>query len=283
MFTPSTKPYAALAIAVILAAALAGCKKAASEEHEEDQSLPKEPVAVRAVKAERANLRPSIDVVGSIVPISERTASVSPQVAGWMQKISVVEGEHVRAGQEILRLDPRMAESELAKATASVDEKTAITERLKHGARPEEIEMARHDAHKAQAAMEALRGEVAALKALRASNEVSAVQFQKTGALLQAAEAENASAAVKLKLLQAGTRPEEIAEAEARLAAAKTERAAAKLNLEWCTITSPLDGTITQLTARQGTYVDHTATLATVVDLTRVFMQIRVPMPTWLA
>ena len=54
--------------------------------------------------------------------------------------------------------------------------------------------------------MEALRGEVAAMKALRASNEVSAVQFQKTGALLQAAEAENASAAAKLKLLQAGTR-----------------------------------------------------------------------------
>jgi RND family efflux transporter MFP subunit len=277
MFTFSAKPMAVLVIATMFAGVLAGCKKAASEEHEEDQSLPKDPVAVRAVKAERSNLRPSIDVVGSIVAIPERTTSVSPQVAGWLQKLGVVEGDRVQAGQEVLHLDPRMAEAELAKATASVEEKAAVLERLKHGPRPEEIEIARHDAHKAQVAMEALRGEVAAMKALRASNEVSAVQFQKTGALLQAAEAENASAAAKLKLRQAGTRPEEIAEAEARLAAAKTERAAAKLNLEWCKITSPLDGTITQLTARQGMYVDHTATLATIVDLSQVFMQIRVP------
>jgi multidrug efflux pump subunit AcrA (membrane-fusion protein) len=276
MFTLFAKPWRALAVGVIVAGGLVGCRKA-YEEQEEGQSLPKEPVSVRAVKAERANLRPSIDVVGSIVAIPERTTSISPQIAGCIQAVRVVEGDHVRAGAEILHLDPRMAEAELAKAAASVSEKGAVLERLKHGPRPEEIEMTRHDAHKAQITMESLRGEVAALKALRASNEVSALQFQKTSALLQAAEAENASAAAKVKLLQAGTRPEEIAEAEARLAAAKTEQAAAKLNLELCTIVSPLDGTVTQLTARQGMYVDHTASLATVVDLSRVFMQIRVP------
>ena len=135
MFTFSAKPMAVLVIAAMFAGVLAGCKKAASEEHEEDQSLPKDPVAVRAVKAERSNLRPSIDVVGSIVAIPERTTSVSPQVAGWLQKLGVVEGDRVQAGQEVLHLDPRMAEAELAKASASVEEKAAVLERLKHGPR----------------------------------------------------------------------------------------------------------------------------------------------------
>ena len=50
-----------------------------------------------------------------------------------------------------------MAEADFAKAAASVDEQTAILERLRHGPRAEEIEVARHDVHKAQVAMEPLR------------------------------------------------------------------------------------------------------------------------------
>jgi RND family efflux transporter MFP subunit len=277
MFILPTRPLLALALGAIAAFTLAGCKKSTSEEHGEEDHLPRDPVPVRAFQARQSTLKPSIDVVGSLIAIPERTTSVSPQVAGWIQKIKVVEGDRVRAGEEILRLDPRMAEADLAKNIAAVKEKAAIVERLKHGPRSEEIEMARHDAHKAQIAIQALRGEVAALKSLRANNEVSAVQFQKTDSLLQAAEAESASVAAKLKLLQAGTRPEEIAETEARLEAAQAELTTAKLNVELCNVTSPLDGTITQLAARQGMYVDRTAALAMIVDLSQLFMQIRVP------
>ncbi len=277
MFILPTRPLIALAFIAIAAFTLAGCKKGASEEHGEEDNLPREPVPVRAFQARQSNLKPSIGVVGSLVAIPERTTSVSPQIAGWIQKIRVVEGDRVRTGEEILCLDPRMAEAELAKSQAAVKEKAAIVKRLKRGPRSEEIEMARHDAHKAQVAMQALGGEVAALKSLRASNEVSAVQFQKTESLLQVAEAECASVAAKLKLLQAGTRPEEIAEAEACLEAAQAELATAKLNWELCKVTSSLDGTITQLAARQGMYVDRTAALAMIVDLSQLFMQIRVP------
>jgi multidrug efflux pump subunit AcrA (membrane-fusion protein) len=267
----------ALCLATITAFAVSGCRDVASETKEEGNDLPKEPVPVRAVKAKRASLKPSIDLVGSVVAIPERSTAISPQVAGWIQKVMVVEGDRVQAGNEVLRLDERPAEADLAKAMASVDEKTAIVERLKRGPRPEEIEMARHDAHKSQVAVEALRGEANALKALRANNEVSPVQLQKIQSALQAAEAEQASAAAKLRLLEAGTRKEEVAEAEARLAGAKAERTTAKLNSRLCRVVSPIDGIVTQLSARQGMYVERTAALATVVDLTNVFMQIRVP------
>ena len=126
-----------------------------------------------------------------------------------------------------------------------------------------------------------MRNEVEALKGLQARNEVSSVQFQKAQSSLQAAEAESDSAAARLRLLEAGTRPEEIAEAKAILEAAKAELATAKLNLQLCKVASPIDGTITQLTARQGMYVDRTASLATVVDLSKVFLQVRIPGAYW--
>ncbi len=271
------KVWAAVALAGFMAFALTGCKRAASEEAAEEDNLPKEPVPVRTVKVEQTVLKPSIDVVGTLIAVPERTTSVSPQIAGWIQEVMVVEGGQVRAGDELLHLDHRFAEAELAKATASVAEKAALLERLKRGPRPEEIEVARHDAHKAQVTAGALRSEVEALKTLQARNEVSPVQFQKAQSLFQAAEAESASAAAKLKLIEAGTRPEEIAEADARLAGAKAELATANLNLQFCKITSPIDGTITQLSARRGMYVERTANLATVVDLSKVFMQVRIP------
>jgi len=272
-----TQAWAALALVTVMALTMGGCKKAVSEEAAEEDALPKDPVPVRAVKVEQTTLKPSIDVVGTLIAIPEQSTSVSPQIAGWIEKVMVVEGGKVRAGDELLHLDSRMAEAEHAKAIAAVAEKAAILERLKHGPRPEEIEVARHDAHKAQVAIGALRSEIDALKTLQARNEVSPIQFQKTQSSLQAAEAESAAAAAKLKLVEAGTRPEEIAEAEARLAAAKAELAAAKLNLQLCKITSAIDGIVTQLAARQGMYVERTATLATIVDLSKVFMQFRIP------
>jgi HlyD family secretion protein len=275
--TSAKSLWAAVALAALLAFTTSGCKKAASQEPPDEDNLPKQPVPVRAVKVARTTLKPSIDLVGTLVAIPEKSASISPQIAGWTEKVTVVEGDRVRAGDELLHLDWRLAEADHAKAKASVDEKAAILQRLRRGPRLEEIEVARHDAHKAKVTMEALRGELEALKSLQARNEVSPVQFQKANASLQAAEAESAAAAARLKLLEAGTRPEEIAEAEARLAAAKAELATSALNLQLCRIASPIDGTVTQLSARRGMYVDRTATLATIVDLSKVFVQVRIP------
>ena len=275
----STQPTATVVFVLVglAAVALTGCQKAAPEVAAEENKLPKEPVAVRAVKVERTSLKPSIDVVGSLVAIPEKSASISPQIAGWVDKVTVVEGGRVRAGDELLQLDSRLAEAAYAKAQAIVDENAAILEQFKHGPRAEEIEVARHDAHKMEVAVGALRSEIGALKSLQARGEVSPVQFQKVQSSLQAAEADFASAVARRKLLEAGTRPEQIAEAEARLKAAQADLATAKLNLGLCKITSPIDGVVTQLAVRQGMYVDRTVNVATVVDLSKLFMQIRIP------
>ena len=228
-------------LAALLGWTLGGCRQAAPEEAEEDP-LPKEPVPVRAVRAELTTLRPSVDLVGTLVALPECTTTVSPQVAGWVQKVLVVEGATVKAGDDLLMLDTRLADVEVVKATASVAEKQAVLAKLKRGYLPQELEMARHEVQKSKEAMDSLRAEVAALEPLRQNKELSDVQYQKFTSTLRAAEAGHAAAEAKLRLLEAGTPREEIAEADSRVAIAQAELAAARLNRELCRIVQPDGG-----------------------------------------
>jgi len=275
MFVLDREHLIALVMTALLAG-LGGCKKAASDE-EGESTLPKDPVPVRAVKVATTSLRPSIELVGTLVSLPEHTTTVSPQVGGWVQKVSVVEGAMVRAGDELLVLDTRLVQVEVAKATAQVAEREAIVARLKRGYLPQEIEVARHEARKSEEQVTSARAELEALKPLREKNEVSGMQFQRVESSLRAAAAGQAAAEAKLKQLLAGTPREEIAEAEARLAMAKAELATAKLNLELCRITSPITGTVTQLSVRQGMFVERSVPLMTIADLSKVFMQVRIP------
>ena len=77
MFKFDKGVWAVLALAGLMPFATTGCKNAASEEAAEEDNLPKEPVPVRAVKVEKTVLKPSIDVVGTLIAIPERTTSVS--------------------------------------------------------------------------------------------------------------------------------------------------------------------------------------------------------------
>jgi multidrug efflux pump subunit AcrA (membrane-fusion protein) len=44
---------------------------------------------------------------------SRESAAINPQVEGWVVKISVRSGEHVREGQPILEIDPRVQQATL--------------------------------------------------------------------------------------------------------------------------------------------------------------------------
>ena len=277
MFRTDNKGRPALALVYCMALVITGCRKAGTEDSGAKNPLPKAPVPVQAVQAKLTTLKPSVDLVGVLVALPENTTTVSPQVGGWIQKVSVVEGAAVRAGDELALLDARFVEADVAKAVASVAEKEATLARLKRGYLPQEIEVVRFEVRKCQAQVASLQAESAALKPLRKNNEVPELQVQKVESSLRAAEAGQAAAEAKLKQLLIGTPREEITEAEARLDMAKAERATAKLNLQFCRITSPITGTVTQLAARQGMFVERSAPLLTIADLSKLFLQVRIP------
>lgn len=235
------------------------------------------PVPVTAATVEMTSLRPAVDLVGTIVAPPERTASVSSQLGGWVEKVQVVDGQAVHAGDMLVVLDSHIAQINVDRARAMVAEKMAVLARLKRGSLPHELEVARQDRDRALAALEGLSGGVKALGELRARKEISEVHYETQVKAAKAAEAALASADAHLKLLEEGTPPEMIAEAQGILDVAAADLEQAELALRFCTITSPLDGVVVQLLARQGQYFASASPLLTVMDLSEIFVQLRVP------
>lgn len=272
-----TRPiYLSIAWSVLFVAiGLPGCSPPPAEE--EAELPPLSPVPVEAVTIEPATLRPAIDLIATIVAIPERTAVISSQLGGWVEKIAAVEGQQVHQGDPLILLDAHAAKADMDRAEAMVAEKHAALARLKRGYLPQELEVARQDRDRARAAMEGLLGEVAALKELQARNEVSKVLLETKQKSLQQAEAALGSAEAHTRLLEQGTPPELIDEAQAMLDAAQAGLEHAKLSLQWCIVKSPISGVVVQHLARQGQFFDRAAPLATIMDLSEIFIQLRIP------
>lgn len=250
---------------------------AASDSQASDLVEVIESVPVQAANVRRVTLHPSLELVGTVMAIPEHTAMVSPQLGGWVVKLDAVEGQAIQAGQPLVHLDDRTAHTDIERAAAVVAEKEAALKRLKRGYLPQELEVAKQDRDKAKATANGLQSELVAMEDLRKRGEISPVQYESKQKAVQSAEAALASADAHLKLLQEGTPTEMVEEAQAFLEAAKADLEHAKLTLEWCTINSPIDGVVVQLLAHQGQFFDRAVPLATVMDLSKVFVQLRIP------
>lgn len=129
----------------------------------------------------------------------------------------------------------------------------------------------------AQANADTLKQQVTAARQLYEKQEMSEVQYGKLLAAAAAAAAVRQAAAAQVDLVEAGTRPEEIAKGEALVDAAEADLASAQLALEFCTIRSPIAGRVTQLFARAGIFAERAIVLATVTDLSSLFAKVRIP------
>lgn len=254
---------------------IGGCQRPAEDAEADDPPL--KPVPVQVATATTTTLRPSIDLIGTIVPVPERTTEIAAQTDGRITSIAVVEGRTVRAGDVLIELDPRPAEARLAGALAAEQRARATLEKLQHGPRADEIEAARQTARQLTAAARSQAAKLDALRPMHEKGEISEVEFKQAQNRFDAADAEKNAAESRLRLLEVGTRPEELAEARAELAAVEADVASKKLAVEFCTIRSPIGGVVTQLATRVGASVTRTDVLATVIDTSEMFVQARIP------
>ncbi len=241
-------------------AVLAGCRKPA-----EEGTKDRPPVPVRVAKAEVRALRPSFEVIGTVLADPERLASLTAAASGLVEKLAVREGTRVEKGALVVLLDERKARTDLARAEAAYARLTARP-------RPEEPEQARGLVSKMEAALTLAGTRLKEHRAMRASNpslvpEVMLLEEQRNEAT---ARAEVAIARATLQLLDKGPREEVRRES-------RVEVDAAKLQLEFCRVTTPFAGEVTEVKARVGQRADVGTVLATILDTREVIVQARVP------
>src|SRR5271154_2362145 len=98
--------------------------------------------------------------------------------------VLVQEGDHVKSGQVLARLDVRRLEPQLAESEATAAGQRQAVERLRNGSRPEEIAEARANVESAQAEVTNDRGQYERRKTLVANSIVSQQDLENARAAL---------------------------------------------------------------------------------------------------
>ena len=272
------RPLKMLAVVLLFAmiAAGGGCGAKPSAQSGEVVE-PLRPVEIETAEAKMQDLQPTVELVGSLMAQPEKTVDLSSQVSGIVDQVLVTEGQEVAAGAELVRLDDRTARSALDKTRAAHDEAAANLALLKRGPLPAEVEAARQEVKKAAQTAESFRAKYAALKPLKDAGEISGVKYDEAHSTLEAAQADRKGAAARLSVLEAGTRPENIAQAEAKLGAAQADLAAQQLTVDLCALRSPIAGVVMRLPVRQGMYIQPGTIVADIMDLSVLFARFKLP------
>ena len=212
-----------------------------------------------------------------ILPI--HNAEVRAEVEGIIEEIVRDEGDVVNAGDLIARLSDRDYRAELEKIKAEITEKDAKLKMLRAGARAEEIELARTTVAKGEERVKHSRSLLDMEKSLYEEKLSSKKDFETAAeiAALRASELEESKGT--LKLLLAGTRPEQIEATEAELSRLSAQQRYLQSQLERLRIVSAIAGIVTthRLKERLGNDLKKGELLAEVHQLKTVNAEIAVP------
>jgi HlyD family secretion protein len=231
-----------------------------------------------------------IRVSGHVEATEVQTAA---EVGGRLLELRVAEGDRIDAGAVIARLDTEDVALQIARTRADRAAAVAQLRLLEAGSRVEDVRQARAQVDAAHADAAAVEAEVKAAKldldrfqALLAANAGSVKQRDDAQARLdtalarqRAAEDRVRSARETLARLEAGTRPEEIQAARARVEAADAQIKVLEKSQRDANVLSPISGIVTQKLVDAGEIVMRGTPLVVITDLDHAWANLFVPEP----
>jgi len=166
--------------------------------------------------------------------------------------IPVREGDRVAAGAVVLRQEAGTMQPRLDQARASVDEAGRRLAELQSGPRQREIEEARAALAGAESALETEAREFARVQSLVERKLVSATTLDQAQARRDAARSSRDQAVARLKLLQEGTRIEQLQQAQAVLTRSRAALSELETMASRYVVHAPRPGTIEALPYKLG-------------------------------
>ena len=158
--------------------------------------------------------------------------------------VLVQEGDRVKRGQILARVETSRLEPQLAQAEATTAARREAVERLRNGSRPQEIAEARANVESARADAINAREQYERRKTLAANSIVSQQDLENAKAALEVADAKLALNHKALDLAIIGPRKEDIGQAEAELRADEAQAAFLRQELADAQLVAPVDAVV---------------------------------------
>ncbi len=192
---------------------------------------------------------------------------IAPKITARIAQVLVQEGDTVAAGATLVRTDSPEVAAKLAQAQAAQQAAQSVADKARNGARPQEIEMARLQWQRAQAAAELARTSFQRVDNLFREGLVAAQKRDEAAANHQASRDQALAARAQYDMARAGARPEDQAAAAAQArqvggVVAEAEAARAETELK-----SPVAGEVAKVLAKVGELSPQGVAVVTVVDL----------------
>lgn len=196
-----------------------------------------------------------------------RETDIAPKVPGRIAQVLVKEGDTVQPGTPLIRMDSPEVNAKLAQASAAQEAAKAVAAKAERGARPQEIEMARLQWQRAEAAAELAATSFKRVDGLARDGLIAAQKRDEAEANNKASRDAAAAAKAQYDMARIGARPEDKAAANAQarqVAGVVAEVEAAKAETE---LKSPVAGEVAKVLAKAGELSPQGVAVVSVVDL----------------
>jgi HlyD family secretion protein len=187
--------------------------------------------------------------------VAAHKIELASKVVGKVQWIGVEKGDHVRQGQDLVRLEDDEYRAQVAQAKGNLANLEAKLAEAEHGSRPEEIAQARANVESAQADLENARVTLNRTRGLSESDLVAKQNLDDAQAKYDSAVAKVASLQKAYELVKLGPRKEEIDSLRGQVEQARGAVALAQTYLDNTVIRAPVTGTILERGVEKGEFV----------------------------
>lgn len=241
---------------------------------------PKPEAAGLTVPASVQDVTVRITANGTVVPT--RTVNLSPKTSGRLAELRVEQGDRVRQGQVIARMEATNLQAERDQAVANLAQAQANLSLLQSGTRPEVVRQAEATVSQAEkevaSAQERLNLATVRVNRNRDLYTQGAISRDRLDEVLseeRSARAAVEQARARLNNTQAqlnqqenGPRSQEIEQAAAQVAAAKGRLDAIETQIDDTFVRAPFNGIITQKYATEGAFVTPTTSASSTTSAT---------------
>jgi multidrug efflux system membrane fusion protein len=213
-------------------------------------------VPVVVVRVSQKMMPVEVTAVGNVEPIS--TVAIKAQISGQLLEVHFKEGDFVRKGQLLFTIDPRPYEAAVAQIQANIGKDQAQLQQA-------EATLAHDNAQLDYARAESQRYATLVDRGLIATDQSEQVKSQ-ANALQESVRADRAA----------------IESARAVLGADQSNLDAAKLQLSYCTILSPIDGRTGAVMLKAGNLIKSADVPIVVINqVNPIYVNFAVPQQYW--
>ncbi len=206
-------------------------------------------------------------------------ADVRALAPGDVREVLVREGDTVKAGQPLARLDDSAQKAKVAGAEADLARLQSDLSRAKKGAKSEEIELARQQVATARANANLASGSFDRIATAYKGKSVTPQDYDKAKGAAEVAKQQLLAAQRSLDLVSSPTQQDSIKALEAEIRGVQVDLEYQREQLAATTLTAPIGGVVVapRLQFARGSYLERGALLATIEDTGELIAEVKLP------